>query len=146
MVYRDRSVQRWDTTDNNHVLILQTKYRSAGAKEPSESISHFQSLLKRLSDPLLKANQKLLDQLSSIDWKNDSFELVYVTFGSLDNQAQKIAEMRAYRAPLGPLVTFFAVRSWAGCISHMSGFYLRQAHHSRLAPAPTTNSVFGLRI
>ena len=32
--------------DNNHVLLLQTKYRSAGAKEPSESISHFQSVLE----------------------------------------------------------------------------------------------------
>ena len=81
--------------DNNHVLILQTKYRSAGAKEPSKSISHFQSILKRLSDPLLKANEKLADQLSSIDWKNDSFEFIYVTFGSLDNQARKIAEQRA---------------------------------------------------
>jgi hypothetical protein len=80
--------------DNNHVLLLQTKYRGAGTKESSESISHFQSLLKRLSDPLLKANERLLDQLSSIDWKNESLELVYVTLGSLDNQARKIAEQK----------------------------------------------------
>ena len=35
--------------------------------------------------------------------------------------------MRRYRVPLGPSVTFFAVRSWAGCITNMSGFDLRQA-------------------
>jgi len=35
--------------------------------------------------------------------------------------------MRPYRAPLEPSVTFFAVRSWAGCIINMSGFDLRQA-------------------
>jgi hypothetical protein len=35
--------------------------------------------------------------------------------------------MRPYRAPLGPSVTFFAVLSWAGCITNMSGFDLRQA-------------------
>ena len=29
--------------------------------------------------------------------------------------------------PLGPLVTFFAVQSWAGSIISMSGFDLRQA-------------------
>jgi len=29
--------------------------------------------------------------------------------------------------PLGPSVTFFAIRSWAGCIINMSGFDLRQA-------------------
>ena len=38
--------------------------------------------------------------------------------------------MRPYRAPLGPSVTFFAVLSWAGCITNMSGFDLRQAQGS----------------
>ena len=42
-----------------------------------------------------KGNERLLNQISSIDWKNDSFELTYITFGSLDNQARKIAEQRA---------------------------------------------------
>jgi hypothetical protein len=42
----------------------------------------------------LKANERLSDQLSFIDWKNDSFELIYVTFGTLDNQARKIAEQK----------------------------------------------------
>jgi hypothetical protein len=58
--------------DDNHVIILQTKYRSEGAKELPETISHFQSIVKRLADPSLKANERLLDQLGVIDWKNDS--------------------------------------------------------------------------
>jgi hypothetical protein len=78
--------------DDNHVLIIQTKYRAAGAKEKPEEITYFQSILKRLSDPALKGNEKLLDQLSSIDWKNDSFTFVFVTFGLLENQARKLSE------------------------------------------------------
>ena len=34
--------------------------------------------------------------------------------------------MRPYRVPFGPSVTFFAARSWAGYITNMSGFDLRQ--------------------
>jgi hypothetical protein len=50
--------------------------------------------LKRLADPALKANARLRDQTASIDWKNDSFELVYVTFGNIDNQARKISQQK----------------------------------------------------
>src|ERR1035437_3502732 len=42
--------------------------------------------------------------------------------------------MRRYRAPLGPSVTFFAFRSWAGCITNTSEFDLRQAQDSRTRP------------
>ena len=35
--------------------------------------------------------------------------------------------MRPFRVPLGPSVTFFAVQSWAGSITSMSGFDMRQA-------------------
>jgi hypothetical protein len=51
-------------------------------------------VLKRLADPKLKANNKLKDQIPTIDWKNDVFELVYITFGKLDNQARKISEQK----------------------------------------------------
>ncbi|OQW59172.1 MAG: hypothetical protein A4S14_04020 [Proteobacteria bacterium SG_bin9] len=78
--------------DDNHVLFIQTKYRASGAKEKPEEISYFQSLLKRLADPNLKGNEKLLDQLSSIDWKNDTFTFVFVTFGLLQNQARALSE------------------------------------------------------
>jgi hypothetical protein len=79
--------------DDKHVLIVQAKYRGHGAKETSDSISHFQAILKRITDSSLKANSRLLDQISTIDWKNDSFELVYLTFGSIDNQARRIAQL-----------------------------------------------------
>jgi hypothetical protein len=81
--------------DDEQVLIVQTRYRGHGATEPAEKISHFQGILKRLADPTVKANERLRDQLSTIDWKNDSFELVYVTFGNIDNQARKLSEQRA---------------------------------------------------
>jgi hypothetical protein len=80
--------------DDKQVLIVQVRYRGNNATEPAEKISHFQGVLKRLADPKLKANNKLTDQISSIDWKNDTFELVYVTFGKLDNQARKISEQK----------------------------------------------------
>jgi hypothetical protein len=35
--------------------------------------------------------------------------------------------MHRRRAPFRALDTFFAVRSWAGCITNMSGFDFRQA-------------------
>ena len=81
--------------DDKQVLIVQARYRGHGAKEPPEKISHFQSILKRLADPDVKANARLRDQLSTIDWKNDSFDLVYVTFGNIDNQARRLSEQKA---------------------------------------------------
>jgi Holliday junction resolvase-like predicted endonuclease len=81
--------------DDNHVLIVQVKYRSEGAREPVESITHFQSLLKRIADPALKANEKFLDRVHSIDWKNDTFSFVFVTFGRIDNQARALSEQPA---------------------------------------------------
>jgi hypothetical protein len=81
--------------DDEQVLIVQARYRGHGATEPAEKISHFQGILKRFADPTVKANERLRDQLSTIEWKNDSFELVYVTFGNIDNQARKLSEQRA---------------------------------------------------
>ncbi|WP_298255605.1 AIPR family protein [Bradyrhizobium sp.] len=81
--------------DDNHVLIIQSKYRSEGAKELGETISHFQSILKRLVDPSLKGNDRLLDRAYSIDWKNDSFTMIFVTFGKLEGQARKLSQQAA---------------------------------------------------
>jgi AIPR protein len=90
--------------DDNHVIIIQTKYRSEGAKESVEHVSHFQSILKRLSDPNLKANERLLDRLHTIDWKNDSFSLIFLTFGKLENQARRLSEQPAnYPATISDL-------------------------------------------
>ena len=81
--------------DDKQVLILQARYRGHGQKEPADKISHFQGVLKRLADPQVKVNARLQDQLSQIDWKNDTFELVYVTFGNIDHQARKVSEQPA---------------------------------------------------
>jgi hypothetical protein len=82
--------------DDGHVIVVQAKYRSPGTKEPAEPISHFQSILKRLADPALIANERLSSQLSTIDLKNDTFDFIYVTFGSLNhnNQPRKITEQK----------------------------------------------------
>jgi hypothetical protein len=79
--------------DDNQVLIIQTKYRSSGNSEKSEEVSHFQAVFNRLLDPNLRANSQVLDQISTIDWLNDRFRLVFITLGSLKNQAGDLAEL-----------------------------------------------------
>jgi hypothetical protein len=79
--------------DDNNVLIIQSKYRAANVREKSEDISHFQSVLKRLRAADLKANSAVLDQISAIDWDKDEFTFVFVTTGSLKNQAGEVAEL-----------------------------------------------------
>ncbi len=80
--------------DDKLVLIVQARYRRHGQSEPAEKLSHFQGVLKRLADPTLKPNARLRDQISLIDWKTDSFELVYVTLGNIENQGRKITEQK----------------------------------------------------
>ena len=77
--------------DDGHVTIVQAKYRGAGAKEPHEEVSYFQSVLKRLADSSIKISERLQNQISDIDLHNDSFSLVYLTFGEIANQAKTIS-------------------------------------------------------
>lgn len=79
--------------DDNHVVIVQSKYRGANAREKPEEVSHFQSVLIRLRDPGLQANDLILDQISTIDWANDRFSLIFITMGGLKNQAADLAEL-----------------------------------------------------
>jgi hypothetical protein len=79
--------------DDNQVLIIQSKYRSSGNSEKPEEISHFRGVLDRLLDRNLRANQQVLDQISTIDWINDRFRLVFITLGSLKNQAGDLADL-----------------------------------------------------
>jgi hypothetical protein len=76
--------------DDGHVLIIQTKYRGHGKDEPANEISHFLSIIKRLHDPKLTAKQQLNDALVDIDWENDTFEFIFLTFGKLSGQARGI--------------------------------------------------------
>lgn len=77
--------------DDGHVLIVQSKYRKGGAAEEVSEISHFQSILKRFKNPDLNPNKYLADALADIDWDNDTFELVFISFGRIDGQARKIS-------------------------------------------------------
>lgn len=79
--------------DDGNVLIVQSKYRTANAREQPEDISHFQSVLTRLRAADLKGNSLVLDQISAIDWKNDEFTLVFLTTGSLKNQAGAVSRL-----------------------------------------------------
>jgi hypothetical protein len=88
--------------DDNQVLIIQSKYRSSGNSEKPEEVSHFQSVLSRLLDRNLKANQQVLDQISTIDWVNDRFRLVFITLGSLKNQAGDLADLPPKYPPSFP--------------------------------------------
>ena len=88
--------------DDNQVLLIQSKYRSSGNSEKPEEISHFQSVLNRLLDRNLKANQQVLDQISTIDWVNDRFRLVFITLGSLKNQAGDLADLPPKYPPSFP--------------------------------------------
>jgi len=81
--------------DDGHVVIVQTKFRASGVEEASAEISHFQSILKRIRNLSLNPNKYLADILPDLDWDNDTFELVFVTFGKLAGQARKISAQQA---------------------------------------------------
>jgi AIPR protein len=81
--------------DDGHVLIVQSKYRTPSSTESNSDISHFKSILKRFRDPNHKPNKPLQDAISEIDWEADTFELVYVCFSRLGDQALVIAEQQA---------------------------------------------------
>ena len=77
--------------DDGHVTIIQAKYRSGGTKEPHEDVSHFQSLLKRITDQSIPISERLYDRISDVDLKNDRINLIYLTFGEIANQAKAIS-------------------------------------------------------
>ena len=126
--------------DDNHVLFLQVKYRGEGAKESPEAITHFQSILKRVGDPALKGNERLLDRLNEIDWKNDSFSFVFVTLGKIENQARKLSEQAAvYPENLRDLEQ----RSeWIYYDEQSLNEELRSAHSLERGPSERTHSLY----
>jgi hypothetical protein len=76
--------------NDGEVLIIQAKYSSPGATTGINQILHFQTLLKRLNDPdfAAKANPKLHEALSEIDFASDRFDLRFITLGRIDGQAK----------------------------------------------------------
>lgn len=77
--------------DNNHVVIVQTKYHKKGTAESKESIQDFLSILQKLRNPDLTPNKYLQDAAGEIDWSADTFELIFITFGDIKNQARAVS-------------------------------------------------------
>jgi len=73
--------------DDGQVLVIQTKFRGTDKAESAEDISYFQAVLSRLADPNFKPNTKLAEIRGTIDFQNDIFRLVFVTFGRIIGQA-----------------------------------------------------------
>jgi hypothetical protein len=73
--------------DDNHWLVLQIRYHKPGHAESDADIGRFKNVLLRLRDPNYRANARLAEAASEIDWENDTFEFVYVTLGEIRGQA-----------------------------------------------------------
>jgi len=86
--------------NDGHVLIIQVKYRARGKKEDENDVSGFFDVLRRLhpvSGEEYKKSQRLADAISDIDWKNDTFELQYLTLGG-GNEDIEIREREGQRS------------------------------------------------
>lgn len=73
-------IYKYDDT----VYIIQSKYRGKRTTEDENEINNFKSILNRLhpiSGQKYKKNDKVEDAISYIDWKNDRFELIFLTLG-----------------------------------------------------------------
>jgi hypothetical protein len=79
-------------SDDGRVLIIQSKYRGQGTSEKTEEITRFRNVLKSFRDPKQTSNGRLADALANIDWENDQFELVFITFGKINDQARAVSE------------------------------------------------------
>jgi hypothetical protein len=84
--------------DDHRVLILQSRYHGTQhAGEKAADIARFQGVLSRMRSDKFKANAKLQDILSTIDWERDSFEMVYLSFSKIAGQAlDQTTEKPAY--------------------------------------------------
>jgi hypothetical protein len=79
-------------SDDGRVLIVQSKYRAQGTSEKTEKITRFRNVLKSFRDPKQKPNDRLADAIANIDWENDQFELVFITFGKINEQARAVSQ------------------------------------------------------
>lgn len=77
--------------DDGHVLVIQCKHRNTSAREEISEVSHFQAILERFRNSNLTPNRYLEEVLADIDWENDTFEMIFVTFSKLEGQAREIS-------------------------------------------------------
>jgi hypothetical protein len=74
--------------DDGRVLIIQCRYHGTSyGGEKAKDIERFQSVLARLANDGFRGNSALNDIAKEIDWGNDSFELIYVSFADIRGQA-----------------------------------------------------------
>jgi hypothetical protein len=79
--------------DDNLVTIIQAKYRGARVDtEEQESIINFKNVINRLIENKQKPNKRLKEILSEIDFKNDEFNLIFLTTAPIIGKAKNEAD------------------------------------------------------
>ena len=80
----DQGIDMVLNTDNHH-YIIQLKYRGKRKAENENDIINFRDVFIRIHDEVgssYKKNDKLMDAIGEIDFKNDTFHLLFITLGS----------------------------------------------------------------
>lgn len=69
---------------DGHHYIIQSKYRKSNVIEDDKDVGDFMNVLERLHfehGKDFKKNQKLIDAISNINFKEDTFELIFLSLG-----------------------------------------------------------------
>ena len=83
----DQGVDVIFSQDNHHYLI-QCKYRGQKKTESDKEVLDFMQIFKRIHPEVgsdFEKNQKVLDAIADIDWKQDTFSLIFISL-SRENQ------------------------------------------------------------
>jgi hypothetical protein len=103
----DRAADFIYRSDENHVVIIQSKYRGASKSEIEADFDAFRRCLKKLCPstrpPDAKINQKVLDVIADIDWENDNFSLIYLSLARKSDPIAQNAEQDLEDVPNSPL-------------------------------------------
>ena len=78
--------------EDGRVLIIQAKFRGKGRPDDLGDIAKFQQILATISSKALRGNRRVEEKLDEIDFDNDTFTLVYLTFGQFTQEMQRRAE------------------------------------------------------
>jgi len=78
--------------EDGRVLIVQAKFRGRGRPDDLGDIAKFQQILATISSRSLKGNRRVEEKLDEIDFENDTFTFVYLTFGQFSDEMRKRAE------------------------------------------------------
>lgn len=81
-------------SDEGHVLLVQAKYHGSGKAEKEETVNHFADVFKRIHPAYRskhKISQRVREAVEDIDWSNDTFDLHFITLGTV-NQNMRARE------------------------------------------------------